>query len=253
MEPFLHYIVPVFNAEKILRTNIPILDDFLAVRLKETYEIVLCDDGSADKTPDLARELAGSRPSVRTVGYGVNRGRGYAIRYAAKTCSGRFLIYSDLDFPQTTKLDRILEMTRFLEDYPVVIGSRFLPESRTRRIRGRRVISWAHRLLVGLFFPRLGASDPDMGFKGFQREAFRSIAPLSRMDRWSWDLEFLVIARRNGVGIAELPVDWEEKHEDYTTSVRLFHDSREEFLGLFSIRKNLARGLYDFEARSVRT
>jgi glycosyltransferase involved in cell wall biosynthesis len=253
MEPFLHYIVPIFNAEKILRANIQILDNFLAVRLKKTYEIVLCDDGSTDRTPALAQELAGSRPSIRTIGYGVNRGRGYAIRYAAKTCSGCFLVYSDLDFPQTTKLDRIPEMTRLLEDCPVVIGSRFLPESRTRRIRGRRVVSWAHRLLVGLFFPRLGASDPDMGFKGFQRDTFRSIAPLSRMDRWSWDLEFLVIARRNGVGIAELPVDWEEKHEDYTTSVRLFHDSREEFLGLFSIRKNLARGLYDFEARSVRT
>jgi len=245
MEPFLHYIVPVFNTEKTLQKNIRILDDFLAPRLKDAYEIVVCDDGSADRTPALAQELALSRPHVRTVGYSANRGRGYAIRYAGETCSGRFMIYSDLDFPQTTKLDRILEMLRRLEDSPIVIGSRFLPESRTRRIRGRQMISRAHRLLVGLFFPRLGASDPDMGFKGFQREAFRSIAPFSRMDRWSWDLEFLVIARRNGVGIVELPVDWEEKHEDYATSVHLFRDSWEEFLGLLEIRKNLARGLYD--------
>jgi dolichyl-phosphate beta-glucosyltransferase len=245
MEPFLHYIVPVFNAEKILRTNIPILDDFLSAGLRDAYEIVVCDDGSADRTLELARELAESRPHIRTLGYSVNRGRGYAIRYAAETCSDRFLIYSDLDLPQTTKLDRILEMLRRLEDSPIVVGSRFLPESRTRRIRGRQMIGRAHRLLVGLFFPRLGASDPDMGFKGFRREAFRSIAPLCRMDRWSWDLEFLVIARRNGFGIAELAVDWEEKHEDYVTSVNLFRDSWEEFLGLLEIRKNLARGLYD--------
>ncbi len=245
MEPFLHYIVPVFNAEKTLQKNIRILDDFLSSRLKDAYEIVVCDDGSADRTPALAQELSVSRPHVRTIGYSVNRGRGYAIRYAAETCSGRFLIYSDLDFPQTTKLDRILEMLQRLEDYPIVVGSRFLPESRTRRIRGRQMISRAHRRLVGLFFSRLAASDPDMGFKGFQRETFRRLAPLSRMDRWSWDLEFLVIARRNGFGIAEFPVDWEEKHEDYVTSVNLFRDSWEELLGLFKIRKNLARGLYN--------
>lgn len=245
MEPFLHYIVPVFNTEKILTANIAILDDFLAARLRDAYEIVICSDGSADRTPALARKLAESRPRVRAVGYSVNRGRGYAIRYAAETCPGRFLIYSDLDFPQTTELDRIPEMLGVLKDHPVVVGSRFLPGSRTRRIRGRQAISRAHRLLVRLFFPGLGVSDPDMGFKGFEREAFRRIAPLSRMDRWSWDLEFLVIARRNGIGIAELPVDWEEKHEGYVTSVNLFQDSREEFLGLFQIRKNLARGLYD--------
>jgi dolichyl-phosphate beta-glucosyltransferase len=251
MEPFLHYIVPAFNAEKILTTNIAILDDFLSARLGDAYEIVVCDDGSADRTPALARKLAESRARVRTVGYSVNRGRGYAIKYAAETCPGRFLIYSDLDFPQTTELDRVPEMLGLLKDHPVVVGSRFLPGSHTRRIRGRKVISRAHRLLVGMFFPRLGVSDPDMGFKGFEREAFRSIAPLCRMDRWSWDLEFLVIARRNGIGIAELPVDWEEKHEGYVTSVNLLRDSREEFLGLFRIRKNLARRHYDFADRSA--
>ncbi len=251
MEKFLHYIVPIFNAEKILKTNIAILDDFLSAHLRDTYEIVLCDDGSADRTPALARELAESKPRIRAVGYSVNRGRGYAIRYASETCFGRFLVYSDLDFPQTTELDRIPEMLGLLENYSIVVGSRFLPGSRTRRIRGRQAVSRAHRLLVRLFFPRLGVSDPDMGFKGFEREVFLTIAPLSRMDRWSWDLEFLVIARRNGIGIAELPVDWEEKHEGYVTTVNLFRDSREEFLGLFQIRKNLARGHYDFADRSA--
>jgi hypothetical protein len=137
-------------------------------------------------------------------------------------------------------------MAERLAKAPVVIGSRFHPESRTERRWRRNLIGKAHRLTVRRFFPGLDVSDPDMGFKGFRQPEFARLNRLSRMDRWSWDLEVLVIARRNGLRIEEMPIDWQEKFEGYSTSVHLLRDSREEFRGMLAIRRNVRKGLYDY-------
>ena len=242
----LHYIIPVYNGGNALARNVQALDDFLSARYGKPYEIVLSDDGSSDGSAGAAAEIAAVRPRVRAVGYAVNRGRGGALKFAAESCPEGLIIYSDLDFPLTSSLDPIVLMAERLSEAPVVIGSRFRPESRTERIWRRNLVGKAHRLAVRRFFPALNISDPDMGFKGFRQPEFERLNRLSRMNRWSWDLEFLVIARRNGLRIEEMPIDWQEKFEDYSTSVSLFRDSREELQGMLAIRRNLRKGLYVF-------
>jgi dolichyl-phosphate beta-glucosyltransferase len=242
----LHYIIPVYNKERILARNVRLLDEFLRGRLAAPYEIILCDDGSTDRSAAAAAESAAANPRLRATGYAKNRGRGAAVKFAAETCADGTIVYSDLDFPQTSALERILEMAKRLEDSPIVIGTRFHRRSSTKRLWRRGFVGRAHRLAVRAFFPELKVSDPDIGFKGFRQPEFGRLNRLSRLDRWSWDLEVLVIARRNGLPVAELPIDWQERHEDYSSAVHLFRDSREEFLGMLAIRKNLRRGLYDF-------
>jgi glycosyltransferase involved in cell wall biosynthesis len=242
----LHYIIPVFNGRQALGRNVGALDDFLGARYGKPYEIVLSDDGSSDGSAGAAAEIAAVRPRVRAVGYAVNRGRGGAIKFAAESCPDGLIIYSDLDFPLTSSLDPILPLAERLAEAPVVIGSRFHPGSRTARLWRRNLIGKAHRQTVRRFFPWLKVSDPDMGFKGFRQPEFGRLNRLSRMDRWSWDLEVLVIARRNGLRIEEMPIDWLEDFEGYSTSVHLLRDSREELRGILAIRKNLREGLYDF-------
>jgi glycosyltransferase involved in cell wall biosynthesis len=242
----LHYIIPVYNGAGALARNVQVLDDFLGLRFREPYEIVLCDDGSADGSAAAAAKIAAARPRVRAVGYAVNRGRGAAVKFAAGSCPEGIIIYSDLDFPQTSSLDPILLAAERLAEAPVVIGTRFHPESVTRRIWRRSLIGKVHRLAVRGFFPGLKVSDPDMGFKGFRQPEFARLNRLSRLDRWSWDLEILIIARRNGLRIEEMPIDWREKFEDYSTSVHLLRDSREELQGMLAIRRNARKGLYDF-------
>ena len=242
----LHYIVPVYNAEQALAGNIQALDNYLGAKYREPYEIVVCDDGSRDGTAGAAAAVAAARTRVRAVGYPVNRGRGGAVKFAAGSCPGGIIIYSDLDFPRTSRLDRVLAMAERLAEAPVVIGSRFHPESRTERLWRRSLVGKAHRLTVRRFFPDLNVSDPDMGFKGFRQPEFDRLNRLSRLDRWSWDLEVLVIARRNGLPILEMPIDWQENFEEYSTSVHLLRDGREELQGMRAIRRNLRKGLYDF-------
>jgi glycosyltransferase involved in cell wall biosynthesis len=247
----IHFVIPFYNSGAALAENVLAIHRFLERHLKGEFEVVLANDGSTDGSAEAAADLAESTRAVRLAGYDRNRGRGYAVRFAASTCSGGHLIFSDLDLPQTTNLNHILELLARLEDYPVVVGSRFHPESKTRRILRRDLVGRAHRLMVGLLFRELTVKDPDAGFKGFDLEKLHKMASVSRMDRWSWDLEVLVIARANGLKIAEVPIDWNERYTARASSVRLARDAWEEFRGMLRVRRNLKKGLYRFSLNSM--
>ena len=240
----LHFVVPFYNNESILAGNARALHAVLSRDFPGAFELVLCDDGSADGSLGAARALAAELPSVRVVGYPVNRGRGHAVRYAAATCGGERLIFSDLDLPQTTDLALIARLAAALDRDRVVVGSRFLGGSKTRRQRIRGLVGRAHRVFVRALLPRLGVRDPDAGFKGFDLGWLKKASAVCREDRWSWDMEILAVARANGLSILEIPIDWNERHEAYATTVRLVRAAWEEFTGMRRIRRNLRRGLY---------
>jgi glycosyltransferase involved in cell wall biosynthesis len=240
----IHFVVPFFNNESNLEENVLALFHFLKQHLGGGFELVLCNDGSTDGSPEVARALERSFSQIRMTGYEQNRGRGFAVRFAAETCRGDYLIYADLDFPRTTALSDVLDMKEALVRYPIVIGSRFLRESVTERFWKRKVIGLAHRLLVRLFFPKLKIKDPDAGFKGFQVKQLKKMSPLCRENRWSWDLEILTIARANGIACLEIPINWNERHEQYVTSVHIFKDGWEELTGLVRIGRRLRKGSY---------
>ena len=240
----LHYVVPFYNNESILAGNARALHAVLSRDFPGAFELVLCDDGSMDGSPGVARALAAELPALRVVGYPENRGRGYAVRYAAATCGGEHLIFSDLDLPQTTDLGLVRKVAAALDDDRVVVGSRFLGASDTRRQRLRGLVGRAHRFFVRVLLPRLGVRDPDAGFKGFDLAWLKKASAVCREDRWSWDMEILAVARTNGLSILEIPIDWNERHEAYATSVRLARAAWEEFTGMRRIRRNLRRGLY---------
>jgi dolichyl-phosphate beta-glucosyltransferase len=240
----LHFVIPFYNDASILAENAAAVYAALEHEAAGGFELVLTDDGSTDASRAVATAFAAARPGVRVLGYAPNRGRGYAVRFAALACSGEKLIFSDLDLPQTTRLSHIGLMVERLERDPVVIGSRFLRASATKRRRLRDVVGRAHRLAFRMFLPGLKVNDPDSGFKGFDLAWLKRMCAVSREDRWSWDMEVLAIARTSGLRVVEIPIDWNERHGGYATSVKIVRDGWEEFTGLWRIRRNLGRGLY---------
>lgn len=243
----LHFAIPFYSCAAQLPGNVLAVRAYLEREMPGEYEIVLCDDGSTDGSRAAAEKLAGGAPEIRVVGYERNRGRGHAVRFAAGTCSrgpGRYLIFADLDLPQTTDLTHIRKMIDRLADVPIVVGSRFLRESQVKRLWRRDIVGRLHHLAVRILLPKLNVKDPDAGFKGFDLATLLAIVRVSREDRWSWDMEALTIARANGIPIAEIPIDWNECYEAYATSVRLLRDAWEEFTGILRIRRALRKGLY---------
>lgn len=237
----LSVIVPAYNEE--LRLERPLLEarDYFRARGR-SVELIAVDDGSSDGTSALVRRLAEDTPELRLIRLPANRGKGYAVRTGVVNARGRRVLFADADgatpISEIERLDAALD-----EGADVAIGSRAL-ESLEVQVRARihrRVMGRCFHLLVQLLTVD-GIRDTQCGFKLFRAEAAHDLFSRMRMDGFSFDVEVLLMARRGGWRIAEVPVNWAHQPG---SRVNLVTDSVRMAADLFAIRGHLVRGHYD--------
>jgi dolichyl-phosphate beta-glucosyltransferase len=233
-EPALSVVVPALNEEDRLPRTLERIVSHLS-RRREGYELVVVDDGSRDRTAELAQAAGATVLRNET-----NRGKGYAVRRGMLAARGarRLMTDADLSTP-IEELDGLC--ARMDEGHDVVIGSRALPGS---RIEVRQ--PW-YRENMGRFFNLFvralavpGVTDTQCGFKLFSGAAARDVFSAARLDGFSFDVEVLFLARRKGYRIAEVPVIW---RNDAATRVSLLRGFL-AFPDLLRIRANDWRGRY---------
>lgn len=231
------FILPIFQQEHILEKNISTLHDFLSMELSDKYEILICNDGSKDRSLEIAERLEEKYKNIRVIGYKMNKGRGFALKYSGLKAEGEYLISMDCDLIIEENFPYIRKMLSLVKDYDVVIASRFHADAKTRRKLIRKFIGSSYRFLVRLIFPRFSVTDPDVGFKGFKKEAFQYTNIVTNLNGPSWDLQFLINSWYYGQSIYEFPFSYKE---NYTrTTVNIFICSLIELLGMLYIRLTL--------------
>jgi glycosyltransferase involved in cell wall biosynthesis len=236
---FLSIVIPALNEEERLPGTLEQVFHFLS---QQDYlaEVLVVENGSSDRTLDVAREFARGHPSLRPL-HEPLRGKGRAVRRGMLEARGayRFICDADLSMP-------INELRRFippeLQGVDIAIGSREAPgavrynEPWNRHLSGR-VFNWLIHMLV---LP--GLKDTQCGFKCFSAAAAEDIFPRLTLMGWSFDVEALFIARRAGYRIVEIPIDW---YFNSQSKVSLLRDSMRMAGDLLAIRRNARLGLYD--------
>lgn len=168
-------------------------------------EVIVVDDGSQDRTAEIVRDYVtrAGTPRVRLVQHEVNRGKSAALRTGmlAAECDVIALFDADLSVPPEA-LAGALPLIAAGAD--VVTGRRIERETQplVRRL-GSRGFAFLQRTIVGLPF-----TDTQCPFKVVRREAAQAIVPRMFVERWNFDVEFLVIAQRLGLSVRELMVEW---------------------------------------------
>jgi glycosyltransferase involved in cell wall biosynthesis len=192
-------------------------------------EVLVVDDGSTDATAAVAEAAAGGDPRVRVIRTGPNRGKGFAVRAGMLAADGDRVVFTDADGSYgPSEVDRV---ARALAGAPVAIGTRD-PDAATGRLARRvasRVFNRAMRVLLGLPF-----HDTQCGLKGFRREAARAVFGRARLDGFAFDAEALVLARRLGLAVAEVPVRAQERAG---SKVRVLADGRRMLAQLWAVRR----------------
>lgn len=237
-DPFLSIIIPAHNEESRLPETLAEVDRFLQAQTY-TYEVLVVENGSSDRTLELAQIAAQTLPYLRVL-HEEGRGKGLAVRVGMLAARGayRFICDADLSMP-------ITEVNRFLppqvNEADIVIGSREAPgairynEPAFRHLTGRafnNVVRW---------FALPGLQDTQCGFKCFSANAAETVFPLQTITGWSFDVEVLYIARRRGFSIAEIPIPW---YYNTGSKVNVLRDLRQVMLDLWNISRNARRGLY---------
>jgi len=219
-----------------LRESVPLLHDFLSGQTQWTWEVVIADNGSADRTFTIAKELEAALPNVRAW-HTDAKGRGGALRHVWLDAEAKVLAYMDVDLSADLAcLPPLVEAVRH-GSHDLAIGSRLLRPDLVRRSLKREVLSRGYNKLLRL---ALGArfSDAQCGFKAISCAAARALVPLVQDNGWFFDTELLVLAERRGYRILDLPVAWKD---DPDTRVRLTSTIIGDLKGLIRLRRKLGR------------
>jgi glycosyltransferase involved in cell wall biosynthesis len=190
--------MPAYNEEANLPGMIADVTAIMQARFDD-FEIVVTNDGSKDRTGDVLRELAQQYPQLKPVDHEVNQGYGAAVFTALSNASKDVIFFTDSD--RQFKLEEIERLIPHLAEADMVVGYRA-----PRRDPPMRVLfghGWSS--LVTLLFGYT-ARDIDCAFKLFPRAAFDRVAPHIRSRGATFSAEWLVLSKRAGYRIAEVPV-----------------------------------------------
>lgn len=227
-------IIPAFNEERRLPATLGKIHTYFENK-DCPYEVLVVDDGSTDNTAEQIRDYIKKHNSTRLIRNGMNKGKGYSVKNGFLQANGEYLLFSDADL--STPIEEIDKFSAYLrEGYDVAIGSRGLKESdiQVHQPWYREMMGKAFNILVRLLSIR-DFKDTQCGFKCFTREAALEICKRQRMERFSFDVEMLYIAKKLGYKVKEVPVRWVNEPE---TRVKAIRDSANMFFDLLRIRLN---------------
>lgn len=205
--------IPIHNEEETLEEKLSVVDSFLSQRTYcDDLFVVLSNNMSTDATEELARRVA-SRSSVKTICHSTARkGKGLAIKESwMNYCADQYW-FMDLDL--STDLRHLDQLYELLKTSPVVVGSRLLPQSETKRGLKREFVSRAYNMLLrSVFKTRFG--DAQCGFKGINHDVRETILPFVRNEQYFFSTELLLIAEKNHYPIQEMPITWREGEQSH--------------------------------------
>lgn len=236
--PYLSIIIPAYNEEHRLPTTLEKTRQFLE---KQSYpaEVLVIENGSQDRTFQVAEEYAKQHPRFRTIREN-QRGKGRAVKRGMLEACGQFRFMCDADLSMP-----IGEINRFLPplqaNSDIAIGSREAPgavryHEPFYRHLGGRLINLTIRLLA---LP--GLQDTQCGFKCFRSAVAEDLFRSLTLAGWSFDVELLYIARKRGYRIAEVPIPWYFMTE---SKVNLIQDTFQMVLDILTVRRNDRQGRY---------
>ncbi|HNU68537.1 MAG TPA: glycosyltransferase family 2 protein [Myxococcota bacterium] len=198
-------VIPVFNEEGLLETAI----NDLVLKLNELgweKEIIITENGSTDRTVEIANDLARRYPFLKVLHTG-EPNYGKALRKGIETASGVFVMCDEIDICDVNFHKAALEILKGGE-FDMVVGSKRHPDARDARPAFRRFATWVVNMMLRVATGFRGTDTH--GLKAFVREATLPVVSRCIVEKDMFASELVIRAERL-IRVKEIPVTIVEK------------------------------------------
>ena len=201
-------VIPAYNEEERLPPFLDSIESFHKDNPDLLKEVLVVNDGSSDRTADVAAAYTNRIPGYQVISLPQNQGKGAAVQTGVLAAQGEYIVFMDAD--GATAIGELPKMITALNKAQIGIGNRWMKGAKTERHSMLRAFSgWAYRTYMRLF--GLGSIDTMCGFKGYHREVARDLFKHLIDKRWLFDTEIAYKAVRRNYSIINFPIEWESK------------------------------------------
>lgn len=247
---YLSVVIPCYNEEKNLsRGTLEEVNDYL---IEQPYksEVIICDDESTDEGVEIIKKFVKNHPIFRLY-QNKHAGKPFALRLGLNKARGEIVLFTDMD--QSTPISELDKLLPYFakNEYEVVIGSRGTfrkSASFLRKVMSKIFLNF-RRLII---LPEI--IDTQCGFKAFKRDAIKKIFPQlaifkigKKAQGWTvtaYDVEALFLAKKMGLKIKEVPVNWQDKDISVGKEQNFVKESKEMLVQIWQVKFNDWRGKY---------
>jgi glycosyltransferase involved in cell wall biosynthesis len=200
-EKCLSVVVPVYNEEKTLAT---VVDKLLA--LPQLLEIVIVDDCSTDRTPEILEMLAVIHGNIQTVRHEKNRGKTEALKSGFRMTRGEIVIVQDADLEYDPREIPDVIAPILAGQADVVFGSRFLVRKTTRVLYFyhylfNKLLTFCSNLATNINF-----TDVETCYKAFRGDVIRQMKINS--SRFGFEIEVTAKVAKLKCAVYETPISY---------------------------------------------
>ncbi len=204
--PHVSIVIPVYNEEGILQGSVLELEQKLKT-FGWSYEILLCENGSRDRTVEMGKNLEAEHPQVRMLSIG-QPNYGLAMKTGILEARGTFVICDEIDLCDTEFYARALALLE-RSDTELVVGSKAMVGSHDQRPMFRRLATRVYNGMLRAVCQYPGTDTH--GLKAFRRDALTETVRRCTLDRDVFASEFVIRAHREGRKVLEIPFTVREK------------------------------------------
>jgi dolichyl-phosphate beta-glucosyltransferase len=207
----LSIIIPAYNESRKITQDVESAAAFLEHH-QLTGEVIVVDDGSKDNTAEAARTVqVPANVQLNVIRYEEHRGKGYGVRTGINASSGKYVMFADSG--SCVPYEDTLRGLDLLRDgvCDIAHGSRKMRGCHIDKAQSfyRRLCSkMFHWLVIRDMGIPAEFTDTQCGFKMYKGDVARHLYAEAVTDGFTFDIEIIMRAQREGYRIKEFPIDW---------------------------------------------
>lgn len=172
-------VISLFNEEESLPELLNWIEDVMN-KEKYTYEVIMVDDGSRDKSWGVIKQLSANNPAIRGIRFRRNYGKSAALFHGFAAAEGRVVVTMDADLQDSP--EEIPEMYRMVveEGYDIVSGwKKKRHDNKLTKNLPSKLYNWTARKITGIKL-----HDMNCGLKAYRNEVVKDIEVYGEMHRY---------------------------------------------------------------------